>query len=160
MKSKILSNLFCAILMVTASVLFSGCSGNDDDTAPLTSNNSATAMIGTTTFTSVKLNASTESFFGQTLINLDYINQGGDTLRLGIFEGSPDKTMTYEMKMNDVEIGFILNYSKKDRTEYAPGDGDKGTLTITAHDKSAKVIKGTFNGKLSPSPLTALYRQL
>lgn len=52
--------------------------------------------------------------------------------------------------MNEADLGFILNYNKKDGTEYAPVDGHKGSLTITAHDKSAKVIKGTFNGQLGP----------
>ncbi|MGV3538320.1 MAG: hypothetical protein ACO1OQ_00825 [Rufibacter sp.] len=149
MQFKIFTNLFTAVLLLSGAVLFSACS-DDEETTPLTSTNSATATIGTTTFTSVKLNTTTESFFGETIINLDYINQAGDTLKLGIFEGSPDKTVTYEMKMNEVDLGFLLNYDKKDGSEYAPGDGDKGTLTITAHDKSARVIKGTFSGQLSP----------
>ncbi|MBC3538402.1 hypothetical protein ACFSC6_16550 [Rufibacter sediminis] len=162
MKSKIFTKLFFVFLMVSGTVLFSACS-DDDDATPLTSTNSATATIGTTAFTSVKMNASTESFMGVTVINLDYINQAGDTIKLGIYDLTPvGEPAKYDMSQNggngiEIQADFLINYVKADGTEYMPSDGglanpsngDKGTLTITAHDKSAKVIKGTFSGGLT-----------
>jgi len=157
MRLKIFTNLLYAFLVVAGTIGFSGCSDKEkeEEKPAVTSSNSASATIGTTNFVSTKMVASTELLLpGVTIIDLSYINQAGDTLTFGIIEAAKtgDK-LTYEVATDgpeiNIEAGYEINYIKVNGTEYIPSNGNKGEMTITLHDKTAKIIKGTFSGSLT-----------
>ncbi|PIQ22182.1 MAG: hypothetical protein COW65_04635 [Cytophagales bacterium CG18_big_fil_WC_8_21_14_2_50_42_9] len=154
MRLKNFTNLLYAFLVVAGTIGFSGCSDKEEEEKPaVTSSNSASATIGTINFVSTKMVVSSDTFAGATYIDLDYINQAGDTLTIGIIGAvkTGDK-LTYAVDPDgsiDIEDGYGMNYFKVDGTEYILSNGNKGELTITLHDKTAKVIKGTFSGSLT-----------
>lgn len=156
MRLKNFTNLLYAFLVVAGTIGFSGCSDKDEEEKPaVTSSNSASATIGTTNFVSTKMVASTELLLpGVNYIDLSYINQAGDTLTFGIIEAAKtgDK-YTYEIAPDGLEVdfedGYILTYIKVNGMMYVPSNGNKGEMTITLHDKTAKIIKGTFSGSLT-----------
>jgi len=153
MRFKNFTNLMYALLVVAGTVGFSGCSKDEDENQnpAVTSSNSASATIGTTNFTSTKMVASTESIGGLTWIELSYISQAGDTLAFGI-EGTTTNTgqkYTYQIVPNVIETDYLTNYTKADGTMYIPSNNNKGEMTITLHDKTAKIIKGTFSRSLT-----------
>jgi len=153
MRLKNFTNLMYAFLVVAGTMGFSGCSEEEEEKPAVTSSNSASATIGTNNFVSTKMISSSDTFAGATYIDLNYINQAGDTLTFGIIGAveTGDK-LTYEIDPDgeiDLEDGYGMNYIKVDGKEYIPSNGNTGELTITLHDKTAKVIKGTFSGSLT-----------
>jgi len=154
MRFKNFTNLMYALLVVAGTVGFSGCSKDEDENQnpAVTSSNSASATIGTTNFVSTKMIAVTGSDSGITLLNLKYINQPGDTLSIAVIDlvnVNTGEKLTYDTDFNTLALDYILNYTKVDGSEYFPSNDSKGELTVTLHDKTAKIIKGTFSGTIN-----------
>jgi len=152
MRFKNYTNLFYAFLVVAGTMGFSGCSKDEekDQTPTGTSSSLATAKIGTNNFVSSQVITSTEFFEGLTFIEISYINKSADTLTINIKGGArTGEKLANEVNGNDTEFNFGLNYTKVDGTDYTLSDGNKGEMTITSHDKTAKIIKGTFSGSLT-----------
>ena len=141
-------------MVAATALLLASCDDKDkEEVSPtLTSTNSATANIGTSSFTSTKLNATVDSLFDTPVLMLDYLNQGGDTLRFFFFleAAREGEKYRYSSALNTLELGFLMNYVRKsDGANFNPSEGDTGELTISTYDKEAKIVKGTFTGTLS-----------